>query len=176
MTSRSPLLAKRTPTPQSRSAHAIAAQSLLPAQKEVAALALRTIFLNLFRHNSARLNSARYESGWRFTLNICWRDGEPIPCPVAVGREITGRAGHQVDIEFVVSIVDATLSTKIRVDDAHTLDAFPSIKLGTGYVKELRALLEQHLGLVYPKVEEKPAEGGDTKGHVRERKRTKGKQ
>ena len=82
---------------------------------------------------------------------------------MAVGREIAGRAGHQVDIEFVVSIVDATLSTKIRVDDAHTLDPFPSIKLGTGYVKELRALLEQHFNLAYPKVEEEPADD-DTKG------------
>ena len=72
-----------------------------------------------------------------------------------------------------MSIVDATLSTKIRVDDAHTLDPFPSIKLGTGYVKELRALLEQHFNLAYPKVEEEPADD-DTKG-ARERKGAKGK-
>ena len=167
-------MAKRTSTQQSRSELLKAAQAIMPAQKEAASRALRTIFLNLFKHNSARLNSARYESGWRFTLNICWRDGEPVPCPVAVGREIAGRAGHQVDIEFVVSIVDATLSTKIRVDDAHTLDPFPSIKLGTGYVKELRALLEQHFNLAYPKVEEEPADD-DTKGAAREGKRAKGK-
>lgn len=147
-------MTKRTSTQQSRSALSKAAEAMMPAQKEVAARALRTIFLNLFRHNSARLNSARYESGWRFTINICWREGEPIPCPVAVGLENKGRAGHQVDIEFAVSIVDTILSTKIRVDDAQVLDRFPSIQLGTGYIKELRPLLEQHLGLKYPKVEE----------------------
>jgi hypothetical protein len=115
----------------------MAAEAPLPAQKEVAARALRTIFLNLFRHNSARLNSARYESGWWFTINICWQEGEPIPCPVAVGLENKGRAGHQLDIEFIVSIVDALLSAKNRVDDAPALERFPSIRLGTGYVKEL---------------------------------------
>ena len=57
-----------------------------------------------------------------------------------------------MDIEFAVSIVDAMLSTKIRVDDGQALDRFPSIRLGAGYVKELRALLEQHVGLRYPKV------------------------
>jgi hypothetical protein len=170
-------VAKRTTTQQSRSALLKAAEATLPAQKEVASRALRTIFLNLFRHNSARLNSARYESGWRFTINICWRDGEPIPCPVAVGLENKGRAGHQVDIEFVVSILDATLSTKIRVDDVQALDLFPNIQLGAGYVKELRALLDQHLGLRYPKVEEQPDDADDRKELVPKgtRRNAKGK-
>jgi hypothetical protein len=150
-------MAKNKPAPQSRSALSKTAESMLPDQRAAAARALRTIFLNLFRHNSARLNSARYESGWRFTITICWREGEPTPCPAAVGQENKGRAGHQVDIEFVVSIVDITLMTKVRVDDAHTLDGFPSIPLNKGYAKELRALLDQQFGLTYPKVEEVPA-------------------
>ena len=111
----------------------------------------------LFRHNSARLNSAKYESGWRFTVSICWRDGEPVPCPAAVGHENKSRTGHQVDVEFSVSVTDLALSTRVRVDDAGLLNDFPSIWLGHAYVKELREVLGRHFGLSYPKVEDEPA-------------------
>src|SRR5262245_64279599 len=80
-----------------------------PENREAAGLALRTIFLNVFRHNSTRLNSARYEAGWRFTISMCWREGEPVPCPAAVGHMDKNRTGHQVDVEFSVSVTDLAL-------------------------------------------------------------------
>lgn len=150
-------MAKNKPAPQPQPAHTKTNQSTLPDQRVAAGRILRTIFHNLFRYNSARLNSARYESGWRFTITICWREGEPTPCPIAVGHENASRAGHQVDIEFSVSIADSTLLTQVRVDDARLKDSFPSILLGRGHPKELRVLLEKQFGLSYPKVEEEPA-------------------
>jgi hypothetical protein len=149
-------VAKNKTVTQARSANAKAAESALPGQRAAAGLALRTIFLNLFRHNSARLNSAKYESGWRFTITICWREGEPIPCPAAIGHVIEGRGGHQVEIEFSVSVIDATLVTRTRVDDAALRDNLPSVPLRRGYAKELRALFEKHFRLSYPKAEEEP--------------------
>ena len=136
-------MAKRTSTQQSRSELLKAAQAIMLGQKEAASLVPRTIFLNLFKHNSAvsTQRDMNRDGGSRSTS--VGGTGEPFLVQWRSG-ERSRAAGHQVDIEFVVSIVDATLSTKIRVDDAHTLDPFPSIKLGTGYVKELRALLEQH--------------------------------
>ncbi len=129
-----------------------------PEDRAAAGLALRTIFLNLFLYNSTRLNSARYESGWRFTISICWREGDPVPCPAAVGHEDTNRSGHQVDIEFSVSVTAPALTIRVRVDDAPPVDAFPSVRLVRGYARELRETLERHLGLTYPKVEDKPAD------------------
>jgi hypothetical protein len=129
-----------------------------PEDRAAAGLALRTIFLNLFRYNSTRLNSAKYESGWRFTVSMCWRDGDPVPCPAAVGHENKGRIGHQADVEFSVSVADLALSTRIRVDDAGLVTDFPNVWLGHSYVKELREVLGRHFGLAYPKVEDEPAD------------------
>ena len=130
-----------------------------PSIQELRATArtvLRTIFLNVFRHNSACLNSAKYECGWRFTITICWREGEPVPCPAAVERENKSRAAHQVDIEFSVVAAENALRTKIRVDDAGLQDNFPSISLGQNYANELRVHLSQRFGLAYPKIEDEP--------------------
>jgi hypothetical protein len=149
-------VAKNKTVSQARSANVKAAESALPGQRAAAGLALRTIFLNLFRHNSTRLNSAKYESGWRFTITICWREGEPIPCPAAVGHAIENRTGHQIDVEFSVSIVDATLIIRARVDDSSLRENFPGLSLGRGYAKELRPLLEKHFGLTYPRSEDEP--------------------
>jgi hypothetical protein len=152
------LVAKKKPGPPLHSA--IATGGPTPQEHRAATgLALRTIFLNLFRHNSTHLNSAKYESGWRFSVSLCWREGDPIPCPAAVGHEDKNRSGHQVDVEFsVVSFPDLALSTRIRVDDAGLVNDFPSVRLGRGYAKELREVLGRHFGLSYPKVEDVPAE------------------
>ena len=139
-------MAKQKTVGQARSAIAKSAESALPKQRAAAAQALRTIFLNLFRHNSSRLNSAKYESGWRFTITICWREGEPVPCPVAVGHVFENRAGHQMEIEFNVSIAENNLMTQVRVDDVRLQNIFPSVSLGRSYAKELRRL-DQHFGL-----------------------------
>jgi hypothetical protein len=147
-------VAKKKPAARPRSA--IAGAPALLERRAAAGLALRTIFLNLFRHNSTRLNSARYESGLRFTVTVCWREGEEAPCPAAVGHEDGSRAGHQADVEFSVSVTDLALLTRMRVDDAGLVTAFPTIRLGRGYGKELREVLGRHFGLVYPKVEDEP--------------------
>jgi hypothetical protein len=149
-------VAKTSTTDRSRSAIPRPDESALADQRAAAGLALRTIFLNVFRHNSARLNSARYESRWRFAIIICWREGEPVPCPAAVGRERVGRAGHQVELEFSVSTLDPALVMKMRVDDATLVEDFPPVRLVRGYPKELRALLDEQFGLSYPKVEDEP--------------------
>jgi hypothetical protein len=128
-----------------------------PEHREIADLARRRIFLNLFRHNSARLNSAKHESGWRFTISICWRDGDPVPCPAAVGHEDKGRTGHHLEAEFRVSVPDLALSIRIRVDDGGSLGDLPRIGIGGDYAGELRAALGRHFGLSYPKVEDEPA-------------------
>lgn len=146
---------KNTPTvAQTRSALAKTAESALVEQRAAAGLALRTIFLNLFRHNSGRLNSARFESRWRFTVTVCWRDGEPVPCRAVEGHVKPGRAGHQAEIEFSVSVVESSLVTRMRVDDSALVENFPAVRLARGYAKELRALLEAKFGLAYPKVED----------------------
>jgi hypothetical protein len=143
-----------TSTAQSRSALAKATESALTEQRAAAGVALRTIFLNLFRHNSARLNSARYESRWRFTITICWRDDEPVPCPAVAAHVKNGRAGHQAEIEFSVAAAELSLVTRMRVDDAALVENFPAVKLVRGYAKELRTLLDEKFGLTYPKVED----------------------
>jgi hypothetical protein len=150
-------VSKKKPAPQPRSAIATAGAPALQEQRTAAGLALRTIFLNLFRHNSTRLNSARYESGWRFTITICWREGDSVPCPAAVGHEDRSRANHQADIEFSVSVTDLALLARMRVDDAGLMTDFPTIRLGRGYARELQEVVGRHFGLLYPKVEDKPA-------------------
>src|SRR5713101_7599669 len=107
-------VAKKKPGPPHRPAIATPGWANSPEYRAAGGLALRTIFLNLFRHNSTRLNSAKYESGWRFTISICWREGNPVPCPAAVGHEDKSRSGHQVDIEFSVSATDMALLIRIR--------------------------------------------------------------
>jgi hypothetical protein len=153
-------VAKNTPTPttatRSRSALPRADESALQDQKALAGRTLRTIFYNVFRHNSLCLNSAKYEARWRFTINICWREGEPVPCPAAVSREKDGRGGHQAEIEFSISAIEPTLTMRMRVDDASLVESFPSIPIRRGYAKELRVLLKEQFGLDYPKVEEEP--------------------
>jgi hypothetical protein len=129
-----------------------------PEHRAAAGLALRTVFLNLFRHNSTRLNSAKYESGWRFTVTVCWRDGDPVPCPAAVGHVDKNRTGHHADVEFRVSVTDLALSTRIRVDDAGLVRDGPSVRLGGNYAAELREVLGRQFGLSYPKVEDEPAD------------------
>jgi hypothetical protein len=124
-------------------------QDLRAAAKD----ALRIIYLNIFLHNSTRFNSARYECGWRFNFTICWRDGDPVPCPAAVGYEIAGRAGHQLEIECNVSVVENALHIRLRVDDARLLDNFPPVSLGEGRARELQSVLAQQFGLAYPSVE-----------------------
>ena len=148
---------KKKHAPQSRSAITTAGAPALQEQRAAAGLALRTIFLNLFRYNSTRLNSAKYESGWRFTITVCWRESDAVPCPAAVGNEDKSRANHQADIEFSVSVTDLTLLTRMRVDDAGLVTDFPTVRLGRGYTKELREVVGRHFGLLYPKVEDKPA-------------------
>ena len=138
-------------TTQSRAALARVSEATLAEQRTAAGLALRTIFLNLFRHNSERLNSARFESRWRFTITLCWRDGEPVPCPSAAAHVKNGRAGHQVELEFSVSIADHSLVMRMRVDDAVLVESFPSFLLARGYPTELRVLLELHFGLSHPR-------------------------
>jgi hypothetical protein len=118
--------------------------------------ALRIVFLNILLHNSARLNSAKYECGWRFTLTICWRQGEVVPCPAAVGHEASGRAGHQVDIECNVLVPENALRIRLRVDDSRQLENFPTVGLGEGRARELQSVLAEHLGLAYPSVEKRP--------------------
>jgi len=149
-----PLVIKNSTATQSRSALGRVSEATLAGQRATAGLALRTIFLNLFRHNSERLNSARYESRWRFTVTLCWRDGEPTPCPAAATHVKGDRAGHQVEIEFSVAVTDLALVMRMRVDDAVLVESFPSVRLARGYPKELRALMERHFGLAYPKVED----------------------
>jgi hypothetical protein len=145
---------KNSTATQSRSALGRVSEATLAEQRAAAGLALRTIFLNLFRHNSERLNSARYESRWRFTITMCWRDGEPIPCPSAAAHVKQGRAGHQVEIEFSVSVADHSLVTRMRVDDAVLVESFPAVRLTRGYPKDLRVLLERHFDLAYPRGED----------------------
>ena len=152
------LVAKKKPGPPHRSAIAAPGWSASPELRAAGGLALRTIFLNLFRHNSTRLNSAKYDSGWRFTITICWREGNPVPCPAAVGHEDTSRSGHQVDIEFGLSATDMALLIRIRVDDGTLLDNFARVGLGRGYAGELGKMLRQQFGLSYPKLEDKPAD------------------
>jgi hypothetical protein len=124
-----------------------------PENRAAASLALRTIFLNIFRHNSTRLNSARYEAGWRFTISMHWREGEPVLCPAAVGHMDKNRTSHHVDVEFSVSVTDLALLTRIRVDDAGLVIDFPSVWLGGNYARELHDVLGRQFGLTYPKVE-----------------------
>jgi hypothetical protein len=128
-----------------------------PEHSAVADRARRRIFLNLFRHNSARINSARYESGWRFIVSVFWRDGDPVPCPAAVGHEDKARTGHHLEAEFRVSVPDLVLSIRIRVDDGGSLGELPKIGIGGNYAAELRAALGRYFGLSYPKVEDEPA-------------------
>lgn len=46
-----------------------------------------------------------------------------------------------MDIEFTVTVTD-----------------LPSIRLGSGYASELREVRGRHFGLLYPKVEDDPAD------------------
>jgi hypothetical protein len=149
-------VAKKSIAAQSHSALAKAAESALQGQRAVAERTLRTVFLNLFRHNSTKVNSAKFESRWRFTINVCWRDGEPVPCPAAIGHQQSGRAGHNAEIEFSVSVVESELVTRMRVDDAVLVEDFPSVRLVRGYPKELGVLLQKRFGLAYPTVEDQP--------------------
>jgi hypothetical protein len=145
---------KNTTASQSRSALGRISEATLAEQRAAAGFALRTIFANLFRHNSERLNSARFESRWRLIFTICWRDGEQVPCPAASAHAKPGRPGHQVEIEFNVAVAELALVMRMRVDDAVLVENFPAVRLTKGYPKELRALLERHFGLAYPKVED----------------------
>ena len=151
-------MAKKKPVPAARATQPRrgAPLPITPENREAAGLALRTIFLNVFRHNSTRLNSARYEAGWRFTVSMLWREDEVVPCPAAVGKENKGRTSHQVDLEFSISVADLALSIRIRVDDAGLVTDFPSVWLGQNYMTELRDVLGRHFGLAYPKVEDRP--------------------
>jgi len=146
-----------TTTPASRSTTANEYESNVKDQRTAARNALRIIFLNVYSHNSICLNSAKYDCGWRFTITICWRDGEPIPCPAAVGHVIEGRAGHQVEIEFSVLTAENAVKFRVRVDDARLLDNFPSVSLSHDHAMELQRLLREHLGLAYPRVENQPS-------------------
>ena len=149
-------MVKSTTAAQSRAEIVKAAESALQLHRKEAGHALRTIFLNLFRHNSARLSSAKYESRWRFVIIICWRDGESLPCPAAAGRERIGRNGHQAEIEFSISVVEPSLVVRMRVDDSVLNESFPNVLLVRGYAKELRVFLEAQFGLTYPKFQDVP--------------------
>ncbi len=147
-------MAKKKPGPSTRDTFSSKPIPMPPEQKGIADAMRRRIFLNLFRHNSTRINSARYESGWRFTISICWREGDPVPCPAAVGHEDTNRTGHHVDVDFHVAIADLAISIGIRVDDGVLLNDFAKIGGAGRYVPELREVLERRFGLSYPKVED----------------------
>lgn len=148
----------KKPAPRQRSAIATPGSAGTTEHRAAGGQALRTIFLNLFRHNSAKFNSAKYESGWRISISLCWREGTPAPCPATRGLEDPNRTGHQVDIEFSISAVDMALLTRMRVDDGLLVDKFARVSLGKGYAAELSKALKQHFGFSYPKVEDKPAD------------------